>query len=126
MTLQKRRVRLFFLQGGRCCYCQLPMHSHDLPGNRYADLVRLLGVGFPHHMKPRQKLALTLEHLRAPGHPLRHLDSEVAAACMGCNSGRGTTPWNVHAQRQTEKHAETAKWVWRKLGDRWPQQGMNP
>jgi hypothetical protein len=76
------RNSAFNRQGGRCCYCSLPMwlrSPHELefaaPSNRAAELLRC-----------------TAEHLQAKSRGGKDVAKNIAAACWRCNFARHRRP----------------------------------
>lgn len=72
------RNAAFEAQGGRCCYCQLPMWR--------SSPTELASLG----LRPRtaRPLRCTAEHLVARQDGGKNARSNLAAACWFCNKGR--------------------------------------
>ena len=69
---------LFFLQGGRCCYCRRWLTLTYAPYKRRPD-------------------AATIEHLRRQADGGRHRLENLALACKECNDRRGAVDWLTYA-----------------------------
>lgn len=94
-SVVRNRGRMFRAQGGRCCYCGLPMWNDE---RRAADFAQRHGLS----ALATEALRCTAEHLQARQDGGSHDPDNLAAACRHCNRMRHQHDpvWSTEAFRQ--------------------------
>lgn len=87
MNKPSLRTQLYIAQAGVCCYCDKPMLMlGDLSQKRFGALYGLTA------RQVRQRIA-SLEHLHRKADGGSNHRSNVALACVGCNTKRQAKSW---------------------------------